>query len=220
MTPGQIVALTIQCLSHGQSWKTKGLVSSFISILLFFAMAHSLIIFFSSFYFEFPTNFHLEILLFSKTYIPFFCLYESGFWVSKYCFYRNFRDKFPYFKPDDDKWKNSVRHNLSISPHFRKSTKSGKGAGHLWTLAIPGSKLTGAWVSYDMVGRTIHFCKALKLGSEEGEIPNKCEFEKKRKKLHKNWQNLRISSLHSTYFLSNENSKKKNIAYNLLDYQT
>ncbi|XP_065583385.1 forkhead box protein A2-like [Artemia franciscana] len=59
--------------------------------------------------------------------------------------YRWISDKFPYFKPDDDKWKNSVRHNLSISPHFRKSTKSGKGAGHLWTLAIPGSKLTGAW---------------------------------------------------------------------------
>lgn len=44
-------------------------------------------------------------------------------------------DKYPYFKAEDDRWKNSVRHNLSMNPHFRKGDKSKHGAGHLWVLA-------------------------------------------------------------------------------------
>ena len=36
---------------------------------------------------------------------------------------------------EDDRWKNSVRHNLSMNPHFRKGDKSKHGAGHLWVLA-------------------------------------------------------------------------------------
>ena len=47
----------------------------------------------------------------------------------------NFRDRYPYFTANDDKWKNSVRHNLSMNPHFRKGNKSKHGAGHLWVLA-------------------------------------------------------------------------------------
>ncbi|XP_050296373.1 forkhead box protein I1c-like [Anthonomus grandis grandis] len=42
---------------------------------------------------------------------------------------------FPFYKSNDDRWKNSVRHNLSINPHFRKGGKPVHGAGHLWTIA-------------------------------------------------------------------------------------
>ncbi|XP_075156119.1 forkhead domain 3F isoform X2 [Haematobia irritans] len=44
-------------------------------------------------------------------------------------------DRFPYYKSNDDRWKNSVRHNLSINPHFRKGHKAPQGAGHLWTIS-------------------------------------------------------------------------------------
>ena len=44
-------------------------------------------------------------------------------------------ENYPYFRADDDRWKNSVRHNLSMNPHFRKGTKSKNGAGHVWVLA-------------------------------------------------------------------------------------
>jgi len=43
------------------------------------------------------------------------------------------RSRFPYFREDDERWKNSVRHNLSINPNFRKGRKS-QGAGHYWRL--------------------------------------------------------------------------------------
>ncbi|KAI4503034.1 hypothetical protein M0802_002078 [Mischocyttarus mexicanus] len=39
---------------------------------------------------------------------------------------------------NDDRWKNSVRHNLSINPHFRKGSKAPHGAGHLWAIANRG----------------------------------------------------------------------------------
>nr|CAD7574456.1 unnamed protein product [Timema californicum] len=42
---------------------------------------------------------------------------------------------FPYYKATDDRWKNSVRHNLSINPYFRKGGKVAQGAGHLWRVA-------------------------------------------------------------------------------------
>ncbi|XP_044754244.1 forkhead box protein N3-like isoform X2 [Coccinella septempunctata] len=44
-------------------------------------------------------------------------------------------EHFPFYKEGDDRWKNSVRHNLSINPHFRKGSKAPHGAGHLWTIA-------------------------------------------------------------------------------------
>ncbi|GBP80426.1 Hepatocyte nuclear factor 3-beta [Eumeta japonica] len=44
-------------------------------------------------------------------------------------------DRFPYYKANDERWKNSVRHNLSINPHFRKGARAPQGAGHLWSLA-------------------------------------------------------------------------------------
>lgn len=45
------------------------------------------------------------------------------------------RDHYPYYKANDERWKNSVRHNLSINPHFRKGARASQGAGHLWSLA-------------------------------------------------------------------------------------
>ncbi|XP_043266695.1 uncharacterized protein [Venturia canescens] len=47
-------------------------------------------------------------------------------------------EHFPYYKSNDDRWKNSVRHNLSINPHFRKGSKAPHGAGHLWAIANRG----------------------------------------------------------------------------------
>ena len=53
----------------------------------------------------------------------------------KHFFFCTFRDRFPYFKAEDERWKNSVRHNLSMNPHFRKGNKAKHGSGHLWVLA-------------------------------------------------------------------------------------
>uniref|UniRef100_A0A1B0EVQ5 Fork-head domain-containing protein n=1 Tax=Lutzomyia longipalpis TaxID=7200 RepID=A0A1B0EVQ5_LUTLO len=56
------------------------------------------------------------------------------------------RDRFPYYKSNDDRWKNSVRHNLSINPHFRKGSKAPQGAGHLWTISSRDSEANNlAW---------------------------------------------------------------------------
>ncbi|XP_014469828.1 PREDICTED: uncharacterized protein LOC106741908 [Dinoponera quadriceps] len=49
--------------------------------------------------------------------------------------YQWISEHFPYYKSNDDRWKNSVRHNLSINPHFRKGSKASHGAGHLWAIA-------------------------------------------------------------------------------------
>ncbi|RZF46010.1 hypothetical protein LSTR_LSTR006776 [Laodelphax striatellus] len=48
-------------------------------------------------------------------------------------------EKFPFFKAHDERWKNSVRHNLSINPHFRKGMKASQGSGHFWTLSTQGA---------------------------------------------------------------------------------
>nr|XP_014276833.1 fork-head transcriptional regulator 2-like [Halyomorpha halys] len=40
---------------------------------------------------------------------------------------------YPYYKKNDGRWKNSIRHNLSINPQFRKGEKCNTG-GHFWTL--------------------------------------------------------------------------------------
>lgn len=68
------------------------------------------------------------------------------------------RDRFPYYKSNDDRWKNSVRHNLSINPHFRKGKKAPQGAGHLWTIASRDSEANNlAWE---------HVSKLMKKGVE------------------------------------------------------
>lgn len=52
-----------------------------------------------------------------------------------------YSDRFKYYKSNDDRWKNSVRHNLSINPHFRKGSKASQGAGHLWTISSRDSEV-------------------------------------------------------------------------------
>ncbi|BES91164.1 Hypothetical protein NTJ_03969 [Nesidiocoris tenuis] len=47
--------------------------------------------------------------------------------------YKYIYSKYPYYKKNDGRWKNSIRHNLSINPHFRKGEKCNNG-GHFWTL--------------------------------------------------------------------------------------
>lgn len=61
---------------------------------------------------------------------PSCCTWWSYWQVCSCC-----REHFSYYKANDDRWKNSVRHNLSINPHFRKGSKAPHGAGHLWTVA-------------------------------------------------------------------------------------
>eukprot|EP00092_Neocalanus_flemingeri_P001344 GFUD01001435.1.p1 GENE.GFUD01001435.1~~GFUD01001435.1.p1 ORF type:complete len:290 (+),score=72.04 GFUD01001435.1:52-921(+) len=41
---------------------------------------------------------------------------------------------YPYYSVTDDKWKNSIRHNLSLYPEFMKGAKTQQSAGHLWFL--------------------------------------------------------------------------------------
>lgn len=54
---------------------------------------------------------------------------------NNFLYFFHFSDRFPYYKSNDDRWKNSVRHNLSINPHFRKGNKAKAGAGHLWKIS-------------------------------------------------------------------------------------
>ncbi|XP_044727727.1 forkhead box protein N4-like [Chrysoperla carnea] len=60
--------------------------------------------------------------------------------------YQWISDHFPFYKANDDRWKNSVRHNLSINPHFRKGSKAVHGAGHLWTIAQRDDKRMSTWI--------------------------------------------------------------------------
>lgn len=59
-------------------------------------------------------------------------------WITSHFIYS---DRFKYYKSNDDRWKNSVRHNLSINPHFRKGSKASQGAGHLWTISSRDSEV-------------------------------------------------------------------------------
>lgn len=76
------------------------------------------------------------------------CLHFGSFYVhiDSYCFEMFifflfiYRDRFPFYKSNDDRWKNSVRHNLSINPHFRKGNKAPQGAGHLWIISTRDSE--------------------------------------------------------------------------------
>ena len=49
--------------------------------------------------------------------------------------YQWITDNYPYYKAEDDRWKNSVRHNLSMNPNFRKGGRAKQGTGHVWVLA-------------------------------------------------------------------------------------
>lgn len=68
---------------------------------------------------------------------------NDGMWtevIDWICIYTLNRDRFPFYKSNDDRWKNSVRHNLSINPHFRKGNKAPQGAGHLWIISTRDSE--------------------------------------------------------------------------------
>ena len=41
---------------------------------------------------------------------------------------------YPFYSVTDDRWKNSIRHNLSLYPEFLKGSKTEQSAGHLWYL--------------------------------------------------------------------------------------
>ncbi|XP_014244912.1 defective pharyngeal development protein 4-like [Cimex lectularius] len=47
--------------------------------------------------------------------------------------YKWIYSNYPYYKKHDGRWKNSIRHNLSINPQFRKGERCNNG-GHFWTL--------------------------------------------------------------------------------------
>ena len=65
-----------------------------------------------------------------------------------------FRTHFSFYKSYEDRWKNSVRHNLSMSPYFRKGARAGRGAGHLWTLAaVEGRYQTRRYQTAQRMGR-------------------------------------------------------------------
>lgn len=46
---------------------------------------------------------------------------------------------FPYYKPKDASWQNSIRHNLSLNDAFMKTEKSCDGKGHFWEVR-PGAE--------------------------------------------------------------------------------
>jgi hypothetical protein len=50
-------------------------------------------------------------------------------------YYIYYREHFPFYKLNDGTWKNSVRHTLTVSPHFHKAGKATHRAGHLWSVA-------------------------------------------------------------------------------------
>ncbi|KDR07509.1 uncharacterized protein LOC110840134 [Zootermopsis nevadensis] len=48
--------------------------------------------------------------------------------------YQWISDHFPYYESNDERWKNCVRHNLTLSQNFQKGAKAQRGASHFWTL--------------------------------------------------------------------------------------
>lgn len=43
---------------------------------------------------------------------------------------------FPYYRPKDASWQNSIRHNLSLNSAFTKTEKSSDGKGHFWQVKV------------------------------------------------------------------------------------
>ena len=41
---------------------------------------------------------------------------------------------YPFYLESDERWKNSIRHNLSLYPEFVKGAKTQQCTGHLWSL--------------------------------------------------------------------------------------
>jgi hypothetical protein len=82
----------------------------------------------------------MDFVSYRLCYVDFANYYKS----TEFC-----SDHYPFFRPDDDRWKNSVRHNLSINPYFKKGEKARSGAGHLWTISEESRALRPSFM--DMV---------------------------------------------------------------------
>ncbi|XP_066262908.1 forkhead box protein J1-A-like isoform X1 [Euwallacea similis] len=74
---------------------------------------------------------------------------------------------FPFYKANDDRWKNSVRHNLSINPHFRKGERAVQGAGHFWTIAQ--RDVTKSWQMRQRINEFLRLSKAADTSNNETE---------------------------------------------------
>ncbi|CAI4056773.1 hypothetical protein SKDZ_03G1260 [Saccharomyces kudriavzevii ZP591] len=64
---------------------------------------------------------------------------------------------FPYYKPKDASWQNSIRHNLSLNDAFIKTEKSCDGKGHFWEVR-PGAEtkfFKGENRGYDFVKNSL-----------------------------------------------------------------
>lgn len=64
---------------------------------------------------------------------------------------------FPYYRPKDASWQNSIRHNLSLNSAFTKTEKSSDGKGHFWQVK-PGSEskfFKGDYGDYENLRRQI-----------------------------------------------------------------
>ena len=64
---------------------------------------------------------------------------------------------FPYYKPKDASWQNSIRHNLSLNDAFIKTEKSCDGKGHFWEVR-PGAEIKffkGENRGYDFVKNSL-----------------------------------------------------------------
>jgi len=64
----------------------------------------------------------ITLALMDKTSLTLSNIYS---WICNFC---------PFYSSSDEKWKNSIRHNLSLYPEFVKGEKTPDGAGHLWHL--------------------------------------------------------------------------------------
>jgi len=64
----------------------------------------------------------ITLALMDKTCLTLSNIYS---WICNFC---------PFYSASDEKWKNSIRHNLSLYPEFVKGEKTPDGAGHLWYL--------------------------------------------------------------------------------------
>jgi hypothetical protein len=45
-----------------------------------------------------------------------------------------YRQHFPYYQQTDQRWKNSVRHTLTVSHPFQKADKAKRRGGHFWVI--------------------------------------------------------------------------------------
>ncbi|VVC24572.1 Fork head domain conserved site 2,Fork head domain,Winged helix-turn-helix DNA-binding domain [Cinara cedri] len=87
--------------------------------------------------------------------------------------YQWISNHFPYFREDDERWKNSVRHNLSINPNFRKGRKS-QGAGHYWRLCNTEESLGHR--EYSITTEDVCENTSSPQGQESSELEQACKY--------------------------------------------